>query len=143
VVDFAHTPQALTSSLKSLRQHCKSILHCVFGCGGDRDQGKRPLMAAVAESLADRVWVTQDNPRYEDPVQIMAHIKQGFKQPEKIQFMTDRQHAIESAIAQAGEDDIVLIAGKGHEKFQLVGTQKRPFDDVVIAQSALTKRGDK
>ena len=113
----------------------------MFGCGGDRDQGKRPLMAAVAESLADRVWVTQDNPRYETPAQITAQIKQGFKKTENIQFIDDRQQAIESAIGQAGEDDIVLIAGKGHEQFQLIAGKTVPFNDLVIAQSALTKRG--
>ncbi len=140
VVDFAHTPQALGFALKSLRKHCKKILHCVFGCGGDRDQGKRPLMAAAVESLADNIIVTQDNPRNEDPAQIFAQIKKGFKQFENVQFIDDRQQAIEAAIYNADEDDIVLIAGKGHEQYQLVAGQSLPFDDSKIARTALSKK---
>ncbi len=141
VVDFAHTPQALESVLSSLHQHCQGRLHCVFGCGGDRDQGKRPLMASAAETLADKVVVTQDNPRHEDPAQIMEQIRAGFKQPEKVAFIDDRRQAIATAIGQAAEKDIVLIAGKGHEAYQLIGDQKVPFDDVQIARAILQGEG--
>jgi len=137
VIDFAHTPQALGFALKSLRQHCKKILFCVFGCGGDRDQGKRPLMAAAAESLADNIIVTQDNSRNEDPAIIFSQIKSGFKKIKNIQFIDDRQQAIETAITQADKDDIVLVAGKGHEQYQLMAGKSLPFDDAKIARAAL------
>ncbi|MFW2373376.1 MAG: UDP-N-acetylmuramoyl-L-alanyl-D-glutamate--2,6-diaminopimelate ligase [Gammaproteobacteria bacterium] len=138
VVDYAHTPQALELVLRTLRHHARAArLYCVFGCGGDRDPGKRPLMAAAAETYADRVIVTDDNPRTEDAEQIIRDIEAGFKHPEKIEIIRDRKQAIVHAIASASEQDIVLIAGKGHEDYQIVGEIKYPFSDRGIVAEQL------
>ncbi|MFK8030271.1 MAG: UDP-N-acetylmuramoyl-L-alanyl-D-glutamate--2,6-diaminopimelate ligase [Gammaproteobacteria bacterium] len=123
VVDFAHTPDALANAIKVLRQHCKGQLWVVFGCGGDRDRGKRPQMAAAAQS-ADRVIVTNDNPRYEDPDVIISEIMPGFSDASNVVIQQDRSDAIEYTIENAGPDDVVLIAGKGHEDYQLVGGER-------------------
>ncbi|MEO6173417.1 MAG: cyanophycin synthetase, partial [Arenimonas sp.] len=112
-------------------------LICVFGCGGDRDKGKRPVMAAIAEGGADVVIVTDDNPRTENGDSIVADILAGFVNPAKIQFERDRAKAIEAALAQAGANDVVLIAGKGHETYQEVNGIKHPFDDLVQARRYL------
>ena len=137
IVDYAHTPQALSSVLVSLRQHCKARLICVFGCGGDRDKGKRPLMAEAAEKYADQVIVTDDNPRTENPKDIIAGIEAGFKDSTKHIIIHDREQAIKEAITDATPDDIVLVAGKGHEDYQIVGTEKISFSDVSIVQGLL------
>jgi UDP-N-acetylmuramoyl-L-alanyl-D-glutamate--2,6-diaminopimelate ligase len=137
VVDYAHTPQALASVLASLRKHCAAKLFCVFGCGGDRDRGKRPLMAQAAEQYADVVLVTDDNPRSEDSAAIIADIMAGFTGSDKVDVIADRRQAIEQAIAEAQPDDIVLIAGKGHEQYQIIGQQKYPFSDRDIARACL------
>lgn len=129
IVDYAHTPDALEKALEAARLHCKGELWCVFGCGGDRDSGKRPLMARAAELLADRVIVTDDNPRTEDPDKIFQDILAGFKKVRAVQQMHIRQYAIEQAIEQASPDDVILIAGKGHEDYQIIGTKKYPFSD--------------
>lgn len=129
IVDYAHTPDALEKALQAARLHCDGELWCVFGCGGDRDTGKRPLMASIAEQYADNVIVTDDNPRTEDPDVIFADIMQGFKKPNKIHKMHIRQYAIEQAIEQASPKDVVLIAGKGHEDYQIIGTKKYHFSD--------------
>ncbi len=129
VIDFAHTEQALEACLESLRAFCGGRLFCVFGCGGDRDRGKRPRMAAVAERLADEVIVTDDNPRNEPPQQIMQDILEGFADPQRVRVIHDRQNAIETALEQATERDLVLIAGKGHEQVQIVGDRRLPFSD--------------
>lgn len=129
IVDYAHTPDALEKALQAARLHCEGDLWCVFGCGGDRDTGKRPLMASIAEQLADKVIVTDDNPRTEDPDVIFADILQGFHKPRAVQTMHIRQYAIEQAIEQAGPKDVVLIAGKGHEDYQIIGTKKYHFSD--------------
>jgi UDP-N-acetylmuramoyl-L-alanyl-D-glutamate--2,6-diaminopimelate ligase len=136
VIDFAHTEQALEACLESLRGFCRGRLFCVFGCGGDRDRGKRPRMAAVAERLADEVIVTDDNPRNESPERIMADILAGFADPQRVRVIHDRQTAIETALAQAAPEDLVLIAGKGHEQVQIVGDRRLPFSDrrVVLRQ---------
>jgi len=136
IVDYAHTPDALEQVLKALREHCQGRLWCVFGCGGDRDEGKRPLMGAIAEALADVVIVTNDNPRSEDPERILAAIKQGMTHPESIHTQPDRRQAIALAIAQAKQGDVVLIAGKGHEAWQQIGDTRIPFSDIgeVAAQ---------
>ncbi len=139
VVDFAHTPGALKQALLASREHSDKRLICVFGCGGDRDKGKRPLMAAIAEQLADQVFVTDDNPRTENPVNIFADIKQGFKQADKVIFEHNRQTAIQLAITSAQQGDVVLIAGKGHENVQIINNKKYPFDDRVVAKQALEK----
>ncbi|HET6756070.1 MAG TPA: UDP-N-acetylmuramoyl-L-alanyl-D-glutamate--2,6-diaminopimelate ligase [Burkholderiales bacterium] len=138
VIDYAHTPDALKNVLSTLRELAQGALICVFGCGGNRDRAKRPLMGEVASSLADRVFLTSDNPRSEDPLAIISEIAAGTTgQPEVI---AERRAAIERAIAEAQKDDIVLIAGKGHEAYQEVAGVKLPFDDVKVAQAALALR---
>ena len=136
VVDYAHTPDALEQALTSLRAHCAGKLICVFGCGGDRDQGKRPQMAEVAERLADAVIVTDDNPRNENGDDIVAQIVAGFVDPERALIERDRERAIHLAAMAARGGDIVLIAGKGHETYQEIGDQRLPFDDRVVARAA-------
>ena len=140
VVDYAHTPQALEQALQALREHGAQQLWCVFGCGGDRDPGKRPLMGAIAERLADRVVITDDNPRREDPQQIIDQILGGMQAPKSVQAMPGREQAIRYALNQARSGDIVLLAGKGHENYQLIGEQRLPFDDRLIAQACLQER---
>ncbi|MDC9593704.1 UDP-N-acetylmuramoyl-L-alanyl-D-glutamate--2,6-diaminopimelate ligase [Xenorhabdus sp. IM139775] len=129
VVDYAHTPDALEKALSAARLHCKGKLWCVFGCGGDRDKGKRPLMGGVAEQGADRVIVTDDNPRSEEPQAIVADILQGFIDPGQALAIHGRAEAVTSAIMQAREDDVVLVAGKGHEDYQLVGHRRLDYSD--------------
>ncbi len=137
VVDYAHTPDALQQVLRALRPHCPGELYCLFGCGGDRDKGKRPIMAKIAEQEADRIIVTSDNPRHEDPLQILRDIQQGFTDKKPIHRELDRQRAIAYAIATARPSDVVLIAGKGHEDYQLIKGIKYPFDDVLEVQRLL------
>jgi UDP-N-acetylmuramoyl-L-alanyl-D-glutamate--2,6-diaminopimelate ligase len=129
VVDYAHTAGALDEVLKALRVHCAGKLWCVFGAGGDRDRGKRPLMAAVAERRADRIVLTDDNPRSEDPERIMADICTGLEHPEQVRIEHDRGAAITGTLEEAGPDDVVLIAGKGHETVQIVAGKSLPFSD--------------
>ncbi|MDH3714225.1 MAG: UDP-N-acetylmuramoyl-L-alanyl-D-glutamate--2,6-diaminopimelate ligase, partial [Gammaproteobacteria bacterium] len=133
IVDYAHTPQALQRALSALRPLTTGKLFCVFGCGGDRDRGKRPLMGAVAETHADRVIVTDDNPRGEDPGAIVAEILGGMRHPELAQVRQPRDLAIRGALQQAVAGDCVLIAGKGHEPYQLIGERRLAFDDRVVA----------
>lgn len=140
VVDYSHTPDALEKALLALRPHCQGQLYCVFGCGGDRDRGKRPLMAAVAERLADQVIVTDDNPRTEDPQQIVADIMCGFVYPTKIIVQHDRSKAIKNSIQYAKRGDCVLIAGKGAETYQQIGKIKIPFSDVEQVREILNAR---
>ena len=137
VVDYAHTPDALEQALKTLRSHSQAKLLCVFGCGGDRDRSKRPLMAACAERLADAVWVTDDNPRTESGDAIVAEISAGFKHLSRVHVQRDRRLAIKEALAAAGASDIVLIAGKGHETYQEINGVKTPFDDRAVAAECL------
>ena len=137
VVDYAHTPDALEQALKTLRSHSQAKLLCVFGCGGDRDRSKRPLMAACAERLADAVWVTDDNPRSESGDAIVAEISAGFKQSNRVHVQRDRRLAIKEALAAAGASDIVLIAGKGHETYQEINGVKAPFNDRAVAAECL------
>ena len=137
VVDYAHTPDALEQALSSLRAHCAGQLICVFGAGGERDQGKRPQMAAIAERLADRVIVTDDNPRGEDGDSIVARILGGFAHTEAVVVQRDRAQAIALALRTAKSGDVVLIAGKGHEPYQEIGGIKHAFDDMSVARRAL------
>ncbi|UVM55033.1 UDP-N-acetylmuramoyl-L-alanyl-D-glutamate--2,6-diaminopimelate ligase [Pseudomonas sp. B21-012] len=137
VVDYAHTPDALEQVLQALRPHAKGQLLCLFGCGGDRDRGKRPLMAEVAERLADRVLVTDDNPRTEDPQQIFADIRPGFAQADAVEFVAGRGAAIAQLIASAGVDDVIVLAGKGHEDYQEINGERHDFSDLVEAEKAL------
>jgi UDP-N-acetylmuramoyl-L-alanyl-D-glutamate--2,6-diaminopimelate ligase len=141
VVDYAHTPDALEKVLQTLRDLLPpgAKLHCVFGCGGDRDPGKRPLMGQVATCLSDRVIVTSDNPRSEDPRAIIEDVVAGAQSNYEIE--ADRSVAIFKALQSAEPDDVVLIAGKGHETYQEIGTQRLPFDDVQVAREGLRRLG--
>ncbi len=140
VVDYAHTPEALEQVLITLRDHGKQ-LWCVFGCGGDRDRGKRPLMGAVAGKYADQVVITDDNPRTEDPGVIVADILAGIPDSSEVIVCHNRTSAIFTAVQQASAQDVVLVAGKGHEQFQQVGDQKCPFSDRDVVRDALAARG--
>ncbi len=139
LIDFAHSPDALRNALQALREHCDGEIWCVFGCGGDRDRGKRAQMAAVAERHADHVIVTDDNPRGEDPEQIVAEILAGFSEPGNVQVQRDRAAAIRLAIRSANDGDAVLIAGKGHETTQTAGSVTRAFSDYAVARAALAR----
>ncbi|MEJ2602365.1 MAG: UDP-N-acetylmuramoyl-L-alanyl-D-glutamate--2,6-diaminopimelate ligase [Gammaproteobacteria bacterium] len=139
VVDYAHTPGALESVLAALRPHCRGQLWCVFGCGGDRDPGKRPLMARAA-AVADRVIVTSDNPRSEDPLRIIDDIMAGAPAAGRFRAIADRRQAIREAIRSAAVEDCVLVAGRGHERHQVMAAGPRPFDDAAEALSALRGR---
>jgi UDP-N-acetylmuramoyl-L-alanyl-D-glutamate--2,6-diaminopimelate ligase len=132
VVDYAHTPDALAKALAAVRAHARGGVAVVFGCGGERDPGKRALMGEAAERLADRVIVTDDNPRGEDADRIVAMILEGMRQPERAQVERDRARAIRAAVAGAKPGDAVLIAGKGHEDYQVVGSERRPFSDRAL-----------
>jgi UDP-N-acetylmuramoyl-L-alanyl-D-glutamate--2,6-diaminopimelate ligase len=140
LVDYAHTPDSLENVLNAARELTAGRLHCVFGCGGDRDRGKRPLMGAIAARLADRAIVTSDNPRSEEPAAILCEILAGIE-PSSAGHVTaevDRRAAIVEAIAGARDGDVVVIAGKGHEQGQeYAGGDKVPFDDVTVAREAL------
>ncbi|WP_313408599.1 UDP-N-acetylmuramoyl-L-alanyl-D-glutamate--2,6-diaminopimelate ligase [Stutzerimonas kunmingensis] len=138
VVDYAHTPDALEKVLTALRPHARGRLLCLFGCGGDRDTGKRPLMAVVAERLADGVVVTDDNPRNEAPEQILEGIRSGFSNPAAVTFSHGRAQAIASLIAAARAEDVVVLAGKGHEDYQEVRGERLPFSDLEEACRALS-----
>ncbi len=140
VVDYSHTPDALEQALTSLRAHCAGQLICVFGCGGERDQGKRPQMGAIAERLADRVIITDDNPRGEDGDFIVAQIAAGLSRPGEATVQRDRARAIALALGQAQRGDAVLIAGKGHEPYQEIRGVRHPFDDLDVARRALEAR---
>jgi UDP-N-acetylmuramoyl-L-alanyl-D-glutamate--2,6-diaminopimelate ligase len=135
VVDYAHTPDALEKALLSVKQHCQGELWCVFGCGGDRDQAKRSVMGAVADKGADRLIVTNDNPRSEDPAAIAAQIVTGITVNHQV--ILNRAEAIASAISQASLDDWILVAGKGHETTQQIGSQLLNFSDREQVQDAL------
>ncbi len=135
-VDFSHTDAALHSVLSVLRPLVKGKLITVFGCGGDRDKGKRPLMAKAAEELSDRVVVTSDNPRTEDPDCIIRDIMPGFSEPGKVSVDPDRAGAIRLAAGMAGPGDALLVAGKGHENYQIIGTEKRHMDDRELVREA-------
>ncbi len=139
VVDYAHTPDALAQALESLRETARGRLAVVFGCGGDRDKGKRSEMGAVAARIADRLYVTNDNPRSEDPHAIAGEIVAGIGRREHVVEL-DRRRAIERAIGEARAGDIVLIAGKGHESYQIIGDRVLPFDDAEAARAALSMR---
>ncbi len=137
IVDYAHTPDALDNALRSCRRHTQSDLWCVFGCGGERDRGKRAQMGSIAERLSDRIIITSDNPREEQPETILNDIREGFQHPEQVQLEVDRESAIRQAITGAHQGDCILIAGKGHEQTQQIGDRRLPFDDVSVAAQIL------
>lgn len=143
IVDYAHTPDALSQVLASLRAHCRGTLWAVFGCGGDRDAGKRPLMAQAGLVGADRVILTADNPRTENPETILQDMQAGMSatQFERTHIELSRKLAIEYAVTHATENDIVVIAGKGHETYQEIDGVRYDFDDSIILQQALSKTG--
>jgi UDP-N-acetylmuramoyl-L-alanyl-D-glutamate--2,6-diaminopimelate ligase len=143
VVDYAHTPDALDKALAGLRplaQQRGGALWCLFGCGGDRDNAKRPMMAAVAEAQADHVVVTSDNPRSEKPAAIISQILLGLAKPEAAQVEPDRAKAIADTLAQARPEDVVLLAGRGHEAWQEIAGERIAFSDRAHAIDALTLR---
>ncbi len=143
VVDYAHTPDGLEKALRAIRGLKAGQVLCVFGCGGDRDVGKRPMMGAIAESLADRVLVTSDNPRGEAPSAIIHQILAGMRAPRRAAVEPDRETAIARAFAEARPGDVILVAGKGHEDYQEIAGQRRPFSDrdVVRRMVAATAGG--
>ena len=138
-VDYAHTPDALAAVLSSLRALAKGEIRIVFGCGGERDTGKRRLMGAAAARGAERLFVTSDNPRGEDPLAIIDDILAGARGA-RVEVEPDRRRAIHAAVSGAGPDDVVLVAGKGHETWQEIGGERRPFNDAVVAREALARR---
>ena len=142
VVDFAHTPDALEHVLKTIRALLPSeaALWCVFGCGGDRDKSKRRMMGSAAEKFADRVIVTSDNPRTEEPESIMNDIRRGMSRPLEADWLVDRAEAIRSAAVRCAAGDVVLVAGKGHETYQIIGTERREFDDREEVRQAFGER---
>ena len=137
IVDYAHTPDALAKALAALRIHCRGKLWAIFGCGGDRDTGKRPLMAQVGEELADYCVLTDDNPRSEDPALIIKDMQAGLKHPENAFVIHSRFTAIQHALSQANENDVILVAGKGHEDYQIIGKEVRHYSDRESAQQLL------
>ena len=154
VVDYAHTDDALRNLLETARPLAGGRLITVFGCGGDRDRTKRPLMGAVAGRLSDLIVITSDNPRSEDPNRIIEEVQRGItadtRRPEPVEgrdeaqgplTIVDRRAAIAKAIELARPGDLVLVAGKGHEKYQVIGDRVLPFDDVAVAREALARRG--
>ncbi len=140
VVDYAHTPHALGQALLALREHCQKQLWCVFGCGGDRDRGKRVLMGQVAEHCADRLILTDDNPRNEAPEQIICDIANGLYRSAKATVIHNRADAIKYAISHASAGDVILVAGKGHEDYQLIGDERRHFSDREVVQNLMTRK---
>jgi UDP-N-acetylmuramoyl-L-alanyl-D-glutamate--2,6-diaminopimelate ligase len=141
VVDYAHTPDALAKALRACRAHCRGKLRVVFGCGGGRDPGKRPLMGRAARELADEVVLTDDNPRHEDPQRIVADILEGMVSRAGVRVEHDRAAAIRGALGRSTAGDAVLIAGKGHEDCQVVGDERRPFSDADVAREFLSRPG--
>jgi UDP-N-acetylmuramoyl-L-alanyl-D-glutamate--2,6-diaminopimelate ligase len=146
VVDYAHTDDALRNLLETARPLARGRLITVFGCGGDRDRTKRPLMGAVAGRLSDVIVITSDNPRSEDPGRIIEEIQRGLTadtrrdSAQRMLAIVDRREAIAAAVDLARAGDLVLVAGKGHEKYQVIGSEVLPFDDVAVAREALGRR---
>jgi UDP-N-acetylmuramoyl-L-alanyl-D-glutamate--2,6-diaminopimelate ligase len=141
-IDYAHTPQALDVALSALRTHCKGKLWCVFGCGGDRDAGKRPQMGRMAERRAHRLVITSDNPRSEAPGAIISDIVAGLENPDQATVIEDRAAAIAWAIHEAAASDMILVAGKGHENYQLIGGDRIDFSDYGAAFANLSQRAE-
>ena len=137
VVDYAHTPDAMKHALQALRPHTQNKLWCVFGCGGDRDRSKRAPMGEIAGRLSDLPIATSDNPRGEDPGAIVADIRSAIIDHPDVWIEHDRGRAIREAISRAGAGDVVLVAGKGHEAWQLLAGERREFSDRVVVRAAL------
>ncbi|MFB4475417.1 Mur ligase family protein, partial [Oceanobacillus caeni] len=141
IVDYAHTPDSLENVLQTVKEFAENDIYVVVGCGGDRDRTKRPLMAKVAMEYSDFAIFTSDNPRTEDPVSILNDMTKGLNGEDEYEVIVDRKEAINKAIQYAKENDIILIAGKGHETYQQIGHTKYDFDDRVIAKSAIIAKG--
>ena len=141
-VDYAHTPAAIEVALRAVREHCQGKLWCVFGCGGERDIGKRPLMGRAAEEFADAIVITNDNPRSESPDTIVADIVAGLSSADAAMVITDRAAAIAWTVSAAAPADVILLAGKGHENYQLIGNEKRDFSDYLVAAANLEYRAN-
>jgi UDP-N-acetylmuramoyl-L-alanyl-D-glutamate--2,6-diaminopimelate ligase len=137
IVDYAHTPAGLDTVLRTARELTRGRLLCLFGCGGDRDRGKRPLMGRVAEDLADLVFLTSDNPRSESPEEIIDEIAAGMRDAGSAVVCTDRRAAIEAALQEAGEGDVVVVAGKGDEPYQILAEGPTDFDDRRVVRQVL------
>lgn len=140
LIDFAHSPDALERAIAALRPRVTGRLIVVFGAGGDRDKGKRPEMGRVAAQGADLSIITSDNPRFEDPIAIMDDIEAGMGDAPRLRIV-DRREAIARAIEEATPDDVVLLAGKGHETYQIWGSEHRPFDERAIVEEILNQKG--
>jgi UDP-N-acetylmuramoyl-L-alanyl-D-glutamate--2,6-diaminopimelate ligase len=144
VVDYAHTPDGLDNVLRAVREFATGRVICVFGCGGDRDRTKRPIMGRIAAELAETLIVTSDNPRTEDPLAILTDIEAGLKDAgisaDRYRLVPDRREAIQKAVELASPGDVVLIAGKGHETYQIIGGVTHDFDDRLVARAALRSR---
>jgi UDP-N-acetylmuramoyl-L-alanyl-D-glutamate--2,6-diaminopimelate ligase len=143
VVDYAHTPHALETVLQALRNLVKGRILLVFGCGGDRDKEKRPLMGRIADEKSDIFWLTNDNPRSEDPLNIIDGIKVGIKPGRSFHTQINRHKAIADALSEAKDGDLVLVAGKGHEKYQIIKDTIIPFDDREVIKAILSGKADK
>jgi UDP-N-acetylmuramoyl-L-alanyl-D-glutamate--2,6-diaminopimelate ligase len=144
LIDYAHTPDALAKALHAARSHCRGRLWCVFGCGGERDRGKRAEMGRIAAELADEIIVTDDNPRREDPEQIVAPIIEAITAAgaaARTRVIHDRAQAIGRALSDAAVADVVLVAGKGHEDHQIIGSTRRKFSDAAVVRQVLAERG--
>ena len=137
IVDYAHTPQGLDAACRAVREHFSGDMWCVFGCGGDRDKLKRPLMAKVAEKYSSHIIVTSDNPRFEKPEVIIKEIMAGFGQLDNVESIQDRRLAINKAVQSASSGDVVLLAGKGHEASQIVDDVHIAFDDRRVARESM------
>jgi len=138
VVDYAHTPDALEKALIACRQHCHGNLLVVFGCGGDRDKGKRPLMAKAAQKYADYLVVTSDNPRTEDPMAIIEDVLAGLDEKSRVNVIVDRKQAVLDTLAKAQPNDVVLLAGKGHEDYIIWGHEKIDYNERQVVQDFYT-----
>ena len=141
IVDYAHTPDGLEKALQACRAHFDSKLYCIVGCGGDRDAGKRPLMAKIAEDLADVVVLTSDNPRSENPQTIIEQMQAGLTQPDNAVSIVERAQAVADTVRRAAAGDVILLAGKGHEDYQEINGVRYPSDDRELARNALTALG--
>ncbi|USB34499.1 UDP-N-acetylmuramoyl-L-alanyl-D-glutamate--2,6-diaminopimelate ligase [Paenibacillus sp. YPG26] len=141
IVDYAHTPDGLENVLRTVKEFAEGRVICVFGCGGDRDKTKRPIMGQIAAKYSEYIFVTSDNPRTENPEAILSDIEQGLTghgvTKDRYELVVDRKEAIEKAIEMASSKDVVLIAGKGHETYQLIGSQVLDFDDRIVAKEAI------
>jgi UDP-N-acetylmuramoyl-L-alanyl-D-glutamate--2,6-diaminopimelate ligase len=140
VVDYSHTPDSLARALESLRPQCAGVLWCVFGAGGDRDRGKRPLMGAAAAAHADVIVLTDDNPRGEDGDRIIEEVRGGIPDGVRVLSERNRARAIALALTEAGPRDVVLVAGKGHESYQEISGRRLPFSDAAAVRAALETR---